>query len=47
MFFLIGNSSHYHHLGFLNRVYWNSIKLFIIDLNKLINPNEDFGFYLD
>ena len=29
---------------FLNRAYWNSIKLLIIDLNKLINPNEDFSF---
>lgn len=28
---------------FLHRAYWNSIKLLIIDLNKLINPNEDFS----
>ena len=29
---------------FLHRTYWNSIKLLIIDLNKLINPEEDFSF---
>ena len=29
---------------FLHRSFWNSIKLLIIDLNKLVNPKEDFSF---
>lgn len=28
---------------FFNRTYWNSIKLFIIDMHKILNQNEDFS----
>ena len=31
------------HSAFLYRTYRNSIKLFIIDICKLLNPNEDFS----
>ncbi|MCT8341218.1 hypothetical protein MG296_14220 [Flavobacteriaceae bacterium TK19130] len=29
--------------NFFHRVYWNSVKLLIIDLYKLINPDEDYS----